>query len=167
MKAYKFLTADGVGVFSRFVWPLPGDAGPGAWVASDVDACRSGIHACRPIDLPYWLTPALYEIELDGQLEEQAVKVVAPRGRLIRRVDAWGPETIEAYSRMCISRADDLIAAAPELESWRPPSAIALSEPARLGFITARIAEERGGTEAHVAERRHQSEWLVGLLALD
>ena len=118
MKAYKFLTADGVGVFSRFAWPLPDEPVPGRGSRSDVDACRVGHPRVPADDLPYWLAPALYEIELDGPLEEQAVKVVAPRGRLIRRVDAWRPETIEAYSRMCISRADELIAAAPELESW-------------------------------------------------
>ena len=57
MRAFKFLTADGSGVFSGFAWPLP-DGAPGAWVESEVDPCRSGIHACRPSDLPYWLADA-------------------------------------------------------------------------------------------------------------
>ena len=41
MKAYKFLTADGLGVFSRFAWPLP-DGGPGAWIEAEVEPCRVG-----------------------------------------------------------------------------------------------------------------------------
>jgi hypothetical protein len=60
VRAYKFLELEGVGVFSRFAWPLP-DGGPGAWVESEVDPCRAGVHACRPADLPYWVAPALVE----------------------------------------------------------------------------------------------------------
>jgi hypothetical protein len=155
-RAYKFLTADGHGVFSGFAWPLPTN-GPGAWLEADVDVCRSGIHACRTIDLPHWLAPALYEIELDGPLDEQPFKVVAPRGRLIRR---------DAYSKMCIARAHELVAEAPEVAGWAPPPTIGFSEAARLGFIAARIAEQLGGFDANRDERRRQSEWLVERLAL-
>ena len=65
MNAYKFLTADGKGVFSGFAWPLP-DGGPGSWVEAEVSPCRSGVHACRPGDLSYWLAPALYEMPGGG-----------------------------------------------------------------------------------------------------
>ena len=116
MRAFKFLTADGSGVFSGFAWPLP-DGAPGAWVESEVDPCRSGIHACRPSDLPYWLADALYEIELDGPLDEQAVKVVAPRGRLIRRVESWDDAMRERYSQMCFARAGELSATNAEVAS--------------------------------------------------
>jgi hypothetical protein len=167
MKAYKFLTADGLGVFSRFAWPLPG-VGPGAWIESEVGLCRAGIHACRPIDLPYWIAPVLYEVELDGPVDEQPLKVVAPRGRLIRRIDAWNAAAQEAYGRMCFARADELVAAAPErLGGWAPPPEIPLTASAQLGFMTARIAEQLGGTDAHVEERKRQSAWLVEQLELD
>jgi diadenosine tetraphosphatase ApaH/serine/threonine PP2A family protein phosphatase len=166
MRAYKFLTAEGLGVFSRFAWPLP-DGGPAAWVESEVEPCRAGIHACRHGDLPYWLTPALYEIELEGRFHEQAIKVVASRGRLIRRIDAWDPGAQEAYGQMCIARAHELVAAAPELvEGWAPTYDMA-PETARVGFIAARIAEELRGVDAYLEERRRQSEWLVEQLALD
>lgn len=167
MKAFKFLTAEGAGVFSGFAWPLP-NGDPGAWVEAEVDTCRSGIHACRRDDLPYWLASALYEIELDGPVEEHQVKVVAPRGRLIRRIDAWDEATRNAYSQMCVERAHELVAAAPErLADWAPPPSIGLWEAARLGFITARIAGELGGPDAHLEERAHQSAWLAERLALD
>jgi hypothetical protein len=58
MIAFKFLRADGTGVFTGFRWPLA-QAGPGAWVQSGVDPCRSGIHACRRADLPLWAGPTL------------------------------------------------------------------------------------------------------------
>ena len=166
MKAFKFLTAQGAGVFSGFPWPLP-NGDPGGWVESEVDTCRSGIHACRRDDLPYWLAAALFEIELDGPVEEHQVKVVAPRGRLLRRIDAWDAATRDAYSRMCIEHANELVAGAPgRLAQWAPPAAIGLWEAARLGFITARIAQELGGPSAHLEERRRQSAWLVDRLAL-
>ena len=167
MNAYKFLAEDGSGLFSRFRWPLP-DGSAGAWVDGDPDPCRSGVHACRPRDLPYWLAPVLYEIELDGDVQEQPLKVVAPRGRLTRRIDAWNGETRDAYSQMCIARAAELAATATKpLESWAPPPQASAAGPALMGFIAARIAEEIGGLDAYLDERTRQSAWLVENLALD
>jgi hypothetical protein len=164
---YKFLTRDGLGIFSGFGWPLPRD-GPGSWVTADVELCRSGIHACRADDLPYWLAPTLYEIELEGDVIAHPTKVVAPRGRLTRRIDAWNEVSLEEYGRMCRARAEELVAAAPEdLEGWRPPAAVAPHEAARLGFMAARIAEHVRGLEGFLAERTLQSEWLLERLALD
>jgi hypothetical protein len=166
VKAYKFLTAEGHGVFSGFAWPLP-NGSPGAWVAAEVELCRSGVHACRPGDLSYWLAPALYEIELQGEAAEAGMKVVAPRGRLVRRIDAWNDETREAYSQMCIAQAGELAAAAPEaLGSWAPPPAASAGGPALMGYIAARMAESIGGLEAYVAERARQSAWLAERLDL-
>jgi hypothetical protein len=166
LKAYKFLTADGLGVFSRFAWPLP-NAGAGAWVESEVEPCRAGIHACRQIDLPYWLAPALYEIELDGAVDEQPTKLVAPRGRLIRRIDGWDDVTQNAYAQMCLARASELVAVAPaRLAAWAPTPEQPLGGPALLGFIAATIAQQLDGVEAHLDERKRQSEWLVERLAL-
>src|SRR5436305_6688984 len=90
MTAYKFLAADGTAIQSRFRWPV------GEWVEAEVDPCRSGIHACRVSDLPYWLAPVLFEIELGGDVVVDGLKIVAPRGRLTRRVDAWNAELQEA-----------------------------------------------------------------------
>ena len=167
MKAYKFLAEDGSGVFSRFRWPLP-NGGPGAWVESDVDPCRSGIHACRLVDLPYWVAPALYEIELDGEVVVDSMKVAAPRGRLTRRIEAWNDETREAYSQRCIARAGELAAAGPEqLAPWAPAPEMSVAGPALMGFMAARIAEALGGVTAYREERARQSVWLAELLGID
>jgi len=171
--AYKFLAEDGTGVFSRFRWPLPARttffrrAGrPGEWVESEVDPCRSGIHACRLMDLPYWIAPALYEIELDGDVVSEPIKVVAPRGRLVRRVTAWNDKARDEYSRRSLARAGELAASAPErLAAWPPPHTG--GGPALLGFIAARMAEELGGVHAYMEERGRQSAWLADLLELD
>ena len=166
MKAYKFLRPDGTSVFSGFQWPLP-NGRPGAWVDARVDPCRSGIHACRPSDLPLWVGRVMYEIELDGELVEQRMKVVAPRGRLIRRIEAWD-ELRDVYTRMCADRAHELASSvSPPLESWDAVVEPSIPEgPALLGFVAARIAEEIAGTDAYHEERRRQTAWLVERLGL-
>ncbi|MGH2800424.1 MAG: hypothetical protein ACRDM0_22720, partial [Thermoleophilaceae bacterium] len=107
MIAYKFLRPGGTGVFTGFAWPLPGD-GPGDWVDARPEPCRSGIHACSAAQLPLWVGPVMYEVELDGELSDLGMKLVASRGRLTRRIDAWGGEARDAYTRMCADRAHEL-----------------------------------------------------------
>jgi len=165
--AYKFLNADGRGVFTGFRWPLP-DAGPGAWVEAPVEVCRSGIHACRPEDLPYWVGRTLYEVELDGAITADRTKVVGSRARLLRRIDAWDDALRDAYTRMCADRAHALaLDEAPRLETWDAVIERSVPEgPALLGFVAARIAEERRGTPAYYAERARQTDWLVARLGI-
>ncbi len=167
MIAYKFLRLDGTSVFSGFGWPLP-DGGPGEWVDARVDPCRSGIHACRPSDLPLWVGRTLYEIELDGEIVEQPMKVVASRGRLTRRIEAWDGELRDSYTRMCADRAHELaLGASPPLEAWDAVVEPSVPEgPALLGFVAARIADEISGTDAYHAERARQTDWLVERLGL-
>ena len=158
MIAYKFLRSDGRGVFTGFRWPLP-NGGPGAWVDAPVEPCRSGVHACRPGDLPLWLGRVLYEVELDGTVVEERTKVVASRGRLVRRVEAWDDALRDGYTRMCADRAHEL--AAPPVEAWGAVIEPSVPEgPALLGFVAARIAEARSGVEAYHAERARQADWL-------
>ena len=165
MIAYKFLRLDGTSVFTRFIWPLPDD-GPGPWVDAGVDPCRSGIHACRRADLPLWLGRALYEIELEGEVQQEATKIVAPRGRLLRRIDAWDEAARDEYTRMCAGRAHQLARAA-DLADWDAVVEPSVPEgPALLGFVAARIAEEIAGAEAYRAERDRQADWLADRLRL-
>jgi hypothetical protein len=167
VNAYKFLTADGKGVLTGFAWPLP-NGGAGEWVEAEVELCRSGVHACRSADLPYWLAPVLYEIELAGDVAEAGMKVVAPRGRLVRRIDAWNDETREAFSQMCIARAAELAAQAPDLVgSWAPPPAASAAGPALMGYIAARLGEAISGVQGYVDERGRQSAWLADRLGLE
>ena len=167
MIAYKFLRADGTGVFTGFRWPLPGD-GPGEWVDARIDPCRSGIHACRPADLPLWIGRTLYEVELEGDVLEQPTKIVAARGRLTRRIDAWDDALRDTYTRMCADRAHELAhSVSPALEGWDAVIEPSMPEgPALLGFVAARIAEEISGTDAYHAERARQTDWLTERLGL-
>jgi hypothetical protein len=152
--AYKFLRSDGTSVFTSFHWEV------GRWVEARVEPCRSGIHACRPGDLPYWVGRALYEVELDGEITEEATKVIAPRARLVRRIDAWDDALCDAYTRMCADRAHELARGAG-LDAWDEVIEPSVREgPALLGFVAARIAERRDGRAAYHAERARQSAWL-------
>jgi hypothetical protein len=166
MIAYKFLRADGTGVFTGFRWPLPNGA-PGAWVeAADTEPCRSGIHACRMSDLPLWLGRTLYAIELDGEIVHEPSKVVATRGRLVRRIDAWNDDVRGTYTRMCADRAHELARGA-SLAEWDAVVEPSVPEgPALLGFVAARIAEAISGPDAYQAERARQAEWLAARLDL-
>lgn len=167
MIAYKFLRADGTSPFAGFRWDLP-DTNPGDWVEAGVEPCRSGIHACRPGDLPFWATDSLYEIEVDGEIAEGRSKLVASRGRLLRRIDAWDDELRGAYARTCAERAHELaFSATPPLEDWYAMAEASIDQGAGpIGFVTARIAEEALGSDGHRTERARQAAWLVEQLGL-
>jgi len=103
MRAFKFLDGRGRAPFTGVVWT------PGTWVeASRAVACREGVHACLPRDLAHWLAPSLWEVELEGEIVESRHKVVASRGRLVRRIDAYVGavrELAEVGARRCRDRA--------------------------------------------------------------
>ena len=124
------------------------------------------MHACRVGDLPYWIAPALYEIELDGDVRPSRIKVIAPRGRLVRRIRAWNDGTRKEYAQMCIARAGEFAASRRGSPSGRR-RARHRAGPALLGFVAARIAEAIDGIEAYVEERARQSAWLADRLHLD
>ncbi len=168
MIAYKFLRPDATSIFTAFGWPLPDGGQPGGWIDAAVDPCRSGIHACRPSELPLWIGQALYQIELAGEIIEQRWKLVASRGRLVRRIERWNDQLRGAYTRMCADRAHELaLGASPALTVWDAVVEPSMPEgPALLGFVAARIAQQRWGVRAYHAERARQSAWLVEHLAL-
>jgi hypothetical protein len=108
VKAFKFLGADGSTIISGVTWPLPDGPRPGRWLeVATVRPCREGIHACRPEHLAYWIHLELYEIELAGEIVESHHKVVAPRGRLLRRLEPWSVGVAKELSVWCAWRVRD------------------------------------------------------------
>ncbi|WFE23529.1 hypothetical protein O7621_09760 [Solwaraspora sp. WMMD937] len=98
MRYYKFLTRGGAGPFSGKHWTTD-------WLHEpDIVPCERGLHACRVTDLPYWLHEELWQVELDGPVTVIGRKVLAPRGRLSVRVDAWDAGAAESFARSCIGR---------------------------------------------------------------
>ncbi len=101
MIAYKFLGEGRVAPFSGLTWPDPGE-----WLEVEtVNPCRARVRACRIAQLPYWLRPELWEVELDGELVEGELMLVAPRGRLVHRVEAWNRNTERQFGEACAAEA--------------------------------------------------------------
>jgi hypothetical protein len=146
--AAKFLGRGGVGLFSGFGWPLPVAGEPGAWVEVEgpLEPGRNGIHACRPQDLTDWIDDELWAVELDGELEEREATVVARRGRLLRRVEAWTPDAARAFAEACLWRTRDRV-----VDSLRahglPRQAAALGGAAGLYSVQADALAAAAGVE--------------------
>jgi hypothetical protein len=169
--AYKFLAAGSVGPFSGFAWPT-GTPGPWVEASGTAHACFAGVHGCSVEHLPFWLHEELWEIELEAPVAAEH-KLVAPRGRLVRRVDAWDAGARLAYGASCLERVGPLVAAAPEPVAQLVAGIVedlcgmaSRGAAASAGFCAARIAELVGGIGAYDAERAAQSRWLVERLSL-
>lgn len=134
MTYVKFLRPGAVSPLAGFRWRVDG-----TWVdvRGEPRACRFGLHACRPEDMPYWLAEELWTVELDGQVVATEHKVVARRARLLERVTEWSDGGADDLARWCLARtathaagqlrfdtlteqADALQAAARTLEKTRP-----------------------------------------------
>ena len=83
-------------------------------MTAEVSRCVSGIHACRVEHLPYWLNWELWRVELGGKVVEGDTKLVAERGRLVDRIDAWAGDLRAAFGRACSDRVLALHGAAPD-----------------------------------------------------
>lgn len=109
MRAWKFLDAAGRAVFSGYSWPLPEGDRLGPWVKTGMAVpCRSGVHACRTSDLAWWINDELWEVELGGEVIDRPHKVVAPRGRVVRRVKAWSAGVGKELGEASAWRARDI-----------------------------------------------------------
>jgi hypothetical protein len=161
--AYKFLAAGRISPFARFQWPEH------EWVSVErIEPCSAGVHACRVRDLPLWLGRELWEIELDGDVIEYERKVVAPRGRLSRRIDAWNPALADEFAAMLLVHTRRRFGSVPivsgfvfDIDRFRSTNRIPLA-----AFAAARAAELAGGPRAYEQERARQAAWLADHLDL-
>ena len=161
MIAYKLLRKGRVAPFGGIAWPPPGE-----WLEVErAETCRSGIHACRAQDLPFWLgLGELWEVEVDDIVARER-KLVARRGRLVRRVDEWNDQARQAFVAACADRARQRADEAPELAPFADDIAAGTS-PSVAAYIAARSAELHGGPDEYDAERHWQADWLTDALGL-
>jgi hypothetical protein len=160
---YKVLEPGAVAPFTRFAWPED------EWVEAEaIEPCRSGIHACRMRDLPYWLGPELWEIELDGDVTEQERKVVAGRGRLVRRIPEWNVGLLRDFTASCRAATKLRVGSIPllsgyvgDIDRFRSGDRHGLA-----AFGAARAAELGGGPRAYERERARQAAWLADRLGV-
>ena len=172
MHAYKFLRRDRTTLLTGFQWPSEEwveAEGPLAW-------CENGIHACRLDDLPHWLGPELWAMELAGETVAAADCVVARRARLLDRIDAWSGGVAREFADSCAQRASALATRAPSA-AGRAADAVADAASgwvAGAAYVAAAVAAEvacgtRTGAlyQRHfLAERSHQAQWIRDRLAL-
>ncbi len=160
MIALKFLEQGAIGRFSGFSWPQPSDDHPGDWVesADDIKQCFRGIHALRSTGLLDWLDDELWEIELDGDIVDAGEMLVARRGRLLRRVDAWDEPTASAFAADCALRARHRALAALRR--------VGLTEDAERLVRAAELDDVRAAaTAAHEATSDPDAGELTGFVA--
>jgi len=176
MIAYKFLSRGAVGPFSGYRWPTPDGGAAGAWVeATPAD----GIHACRRSDLPYWIDEELWIAELSGDIRVTHHQIVASRGRLLARVEAWH-ELARAFALDCSATLRARVESAVALGGAAANVAALLrgysgdaeafaqhGNASAAAFAAARasavLAGDAGG---FTAERRRQAAWIEHALAL-
>ena len=106
MIALKFLGRGAVGLFSGFAWPVPSADAPGPWVEVDgpLVTGSNGVHGCRLDDATGWMDDQLWLVELDGELREGPDTIVARRGRLLRRLEAWDEPAAREFAEACLRR---------------------------------------------------------------
>jgi hypothetical protein len=155
-----------VAPFTGVTWPPPGQ-----WLAAaaPVELCRAGVHGLLPDVLATWIAQELWRVEFDGGRELAPGIVVAPRGRLLGRVEAWNDQTAREFARTCAAHvgaqargraaeyAADAAAAAEE--------AVAGASATRVGYMAA-CAAEAMAPGGFAAERRWQSHWLAARLGI-
>lgn len=168
--AYKFTRSGRRSPFSGFVWPV------GEWVEAEgpVALCRNGVHACRLEVLPRWVDDELWTVELDDVEEEHDGVLVARRGRLLERVEAWNEEIARELARSCAAVIRELAAAHPgdDLLQRRAQMIPAIAErpdrsAAALSMYTTAHAADEVVPGSYWVERRRQADWLRERLGLD
>src|SRR6185436_9624834 len=114
--------------------------------------------------LARWLDRELWAIELDGELVTMPEQLIATRGRLIGRVEAWDGGARAALAAAAVERARAVAARATGADVARAAAYLAdaatlapLDVPASL-YCAAHAALTLDG---YAAERRWQSRWLA------
>jgi hypothetical protein len=162
MIAYKFLASDRVGPFSGVRWPEPG-----TWVdpEGNVEQAVSGIHALSTEGLLDWIDDELWTCELAGTVEDDGHVLVAERGRLLERVEAWDEGAALDFARVCAGRGREQVVEALRIEGHED-EARELGQCDAEGYVkrapglAARLPAEIGGLVLMAADTTALAEGL-------
>jgi hypothetical protein len=145
MTYYKVLAADGISPQhgGSGKWFIPKGKRMGKWMPAikDIQPCERGYHFVNIEQLPQWLGPTLYEIEVRGQVIYQADKSVAEQARLIRKVETWNDKTLRLYAADCAERVLGLYEKQYPKDD-RPRKAIQAARDFANGLITKDAARD-------------------------
>ncbi len=177
MIAYKFLR-DRCSAFTGTSWPAPEGGRPGEWleVPGELGLCANGLHACRPYQLPPWMSGELWAVELDGEILDTPPAVIARRGRLLGAVSGWNAENRRTFAADCAARAARTAGDDPSLTEVAAliNRFVDSGSAAPAGYWAAVVAGQaasgvrRGDQydQAFAAERSIQADWLTEQLSL-
>ena len=139
MTYYKVLAADGVSPQhgGSGKWFIPKGKRIGKWMPAikDIQPCERGYHFVNIEQLPQWIGPTLYEIEVRGQVIHEADKSVAEQARLIRKVETWNDKNLRLYAADCAKRILGLYEKQYPKDD-RPRKAIQATRDFAYGLIT-------------------------------
>jgi hypothetical protein len=175
VKAYKFFRRGAIAPISGVPWPVAA-SGPGPWVevGGPLSPCRSGLHACCPESLAYWLHDELWEVELDGELARAEDLLVARRARLVRRLDAWCSGVAARFLVASRAHAAGLAAVATPAGKERARMWIEASDRhvaqgnVAVGAYTAAMGVARlDGEVADLVRFRDERLWQSGFIAAE
>jgi hypothetical protein len=95
-------------------WALPslradGTWRPGTWltVKPPLIPCQRGLHVCTIRQVPEWVGPALFTVEVSGLRLDARDKIVVQWARLLARVENWNDRTLRLWACDCAERALD------------------------------------------------------------
>ena len=102
---YKVLKEDGSPFWGgEKNWPLPGNNTPGGWLeeTGDLEETSNGLHLCTLALLPFWIGPAIFLVETEGEiLNNDLTKPVARKARIICQISDWNHNTLEDFTNKC------------------------------------------------------------------
>lgn len=87
--AWKFLDDRSRDPLSGVRWPLPTELAASLWVDVEGIGSATGVRACNVDQLALWMSAQLWEVELDGAISVDEIRITAGRGRLVRLIDGW------------------------------------------------------------------------------
>jgi hypothetical protein len=175
VKAYKFLRRGAIAPISGLPWSTAAP-GPGPWIEVEGPLVpgRSGLHACLPESLAYWLHDELWEVELDGDVVRAEDVVVARRARLSRPVDAWSTGVATRFLAASCAHAVALAAEATPAGQDRARAWIVAAEThvtrgnVAFGAYTAAMGVARlDGEVADPVRFREERLWQSGFIAAE
>ena len=165
MTYYKVLAADGVSPQhgGSGKWFIPKGKRIGKWMPAikDIQPCERGYHFVNIEQLPQWIGPTLYEIEVRGQVIHEADKSVAEQARLIRKVETWNAKNLRLYAADCAKRILGLYEKQYPKDD-RPRKAIQATRDFAYGLITKDAAANvaNAANAANANEKTWQIERL-------
>ena len=154
MTYYKVLAVDGISPQhgGSGKWFVPKGKRVGKWMPAikDISPCSRGYHFVTLEQLPRWIGPTLYEIEVRGQIIHASDKGVAEQARLVRRIETCNDRTLRLYAADCAERVVSLYEKYHPTDT-RPRKAIQAARDFANGKITAEELKATADANAYAA----------------